>query len=194
MSQMNSVRYTSVAIALHWLIAFLIIAQVAGGLYMHNLETSAFKFSLYQWHKTIGLLILVLSFVRLGWRLTHPAPALPAGMTGWEKFAAKTTHVGFYLLMIATPMAGWVMVSASRANIPTRLFDTDLTWPHLPFFAELDRGLKKTISDAASETHELLAFATIGLLILHIAAALKHHFLNRDDVLTRMLPFLKPRV
>jgi len=178
-------RYSSVAIALHWLIAFLIIGQAAAGLYMHNLPATTLKFELYQWHKSFGVTILFLSFLRLFWRLTHKPPALPGGMAAWERFAARVSHVGFYVLIIAVPIVGWAMVSASPKDVPTVLFGA-IAWPHMPGIPQ-GEGLE----DILKETHEYMAFTILGLLVLHVGAALKHHFVNRDGVLSRMLPFLK---
>ena len=185
---MASSRYTAVAIGLHWLIAALIVGLFAVGLYMHNLPLShPDKFWLYQTHKSFGITVLLLSLVRLGWRLTHPAPRLPENMAAWERALARGTHVAFYILIIAIPLAGWAMVSASVFNIETKLFGV-VPWPHLPVLSTLEN--KKPVEEALKEVHEYLAFAAIGLLVLHAAAALKHHFVNRDDVLTRMIPFL----
>ena len=180
-------RYTTVAVTLHWLIAILIIGQLAGGLYMHNLPATTWKFELYQWHKSFGILVLLLSLARLGWRLTHKAPALPGGMKSWEKLAARFTHVAFYFLIIAVPLAGWLMVSASPYDLPTVLFKL-IPWPHVPGIPQ-DAALEGIFK----ELHEYMAFAIIGLLVLHVGAALKHHFINRDGVLTRMVPILSKK-
>lgn len=177
--------YHAVAIALHWIIAILIIGQIAGGLYMHQLPATTLKFELYQWHKSFGILVLLLSLARLGWRLTHPAPALPVEMPRWEKLVARFTHVAFYCLMIGIPLVGWLIVSASPYDLPTVLFKL-VPWPHLP-------GIPKSegLEDLFAQIHEILAFATIGLIVLHAGAALKHHFYNRDEILTRMVPVLR---
>lgn len=180
-------RYTKVAVTLHWLIALLIIGQLAGGIYMHNLPATTWKFELYQWHKSFGIMVLLLSLARLGWRLTHRAPALPDGMKGWEKVAARITHVAFYALIIAVPLAGWLMVSASPYDLPTVLFKL-IPWPHVPGIPQ-DAALEGLFK----EVHEIMAFAIIGLLVLHVGAALKHHFINRDAVLTRMIPILSKK-
>lgn len=185
-------RYTSVAISLHWLIAILILAQIAGGLFMVGIPDAraSEKFQIYQLHKSFGLTILLLSLVRLAWRFTHKAPPLPAAMAGWEKLAARATHVLFYVLMIGTPLLGWAFVSAAPFDVPTYVFGV-IPWPHMPFFdGAADR---KALSEGIAELHELAAFSVLGLFVLHVAAALKHHFVNRDDVLARMIPFIRPR-
>lgn len=183
----QSLKYSRVAIGLHWLIALLIIGQIAGGIVMHNMDPTSLKFSLYQWHKSFGILILGLSLLRLIWRLTHKAPSLPKGMKPLEVLAAKFTHIVFYALMIGIPLSGWAMVSASETGIDTVLFKF-IPWPDMPGIANSE-ALETRLKDA----HEILAKATIALIILHIGAALKHHFVNKDTVLSRMLPLVKPK-
>lgn len=183
---MQRARYNSVAIALHWAIALLIVGQIAGGLYMHELpNSSALKFPLYQLHKSFGLSILVLTFFRLGWRLTHKVPALPAALPGWQKFIARATHWAFYALLVLTPLAGWAMVSVSPKEIPTVWFGL-FEVPHLPFFDGVaERGAAEGV---IAERHEFLAFTILFLLALHAAAALKHGIFDRDGVLKSMAP------
>ncbi|MEM9616484.1 MAG: cytochrome b/b6 domain-containing protein [Pseudomonadota bacterium] len=183
---MEDTRYTSIAVALHWAIAILILGQIAGGFYMHNLpNTSSIKFDLYQLHKSFGLSILLLTFIRFGWRLMNRPPALPVAMPGWQKAAARVTHWGFYALMVFTPLAGWAMVSVSPTDIPTRLFGV-LPVPHLPFLDGVtDRAASE---DMLKETHEVLAKGILLLLALHIGAAIKHSIVDRDRVLASMLP------
>lgn len=186
---METKRYTSIAIILHWVIAAAIIYQLWLGLAMPHGDEVATRaeFEMIQLHKSVGVTILLLSLARLGWRLTHRPPALPAAMAGWEKLAARATHWAFYGLMIGTPLVGWAMVSASPLGVDTVLFDI-LPWPHLPGFEGLED--KAAAAEALAEIHEYLAFSMIGLLALHVAAALKHQFVNRDGVLGRMIPFL----
>jgi cytochrome b561 len=183
--------YSRVAITLHWLIALLIIGNFVGGLLMEDLlkpdATAAQKqlgFTIVQLHKSFGLTVLVLSLARLALRLTAGAPPLPAHMTSIERLLAKVTHVGFYAIMILVPLSGWVMVSASPLGFPTMYFGL-FEWPHLPV------ATSAATSGAASEAHEVMAFIGVGLFVLHVGGALKHHFLDRDDVLARMLPFLR---
>lgn len=179
-------RYTAIAITLHWAIAVLILGNVAGGLFMHNLPNSSpIKFDLYQLHKSFGLSILLLSVVRLGWRLTHKAPPLPSGTPGWQKLGARAAHWAFYGLMLSIPLVGWAMVSVSPLDIPTYFFGV-IPVPHLPFFAGVaDRA---GWEDILAETHEYLAFGLLGLLALHVGAALKHHFIDKDNVVKSMAP------
>jgi cytochrome b561 len=187
-------RYTNVAVVLHWLIAFMVIGQLAGGFYMHNLsdEQASLKFQLFQLHKSFGVTVLMLTLVRIGWRLTHKPPALPEAMPAWEKLAARGAHAGFYVLLLALPLVGWAVVSASPLadSVQTYLFGV-VHWPHLPFFTEV--ADRKELAHDIAEIHELLAFAMIGLMGLHVAAALKHQFVNKDEVLGHMLPFARKR-
>lgn len=182
-------RYTSIAITLHWLIAVAILTQLTAGLWMTTAikepHTRAFAFQVYQWHKALGLTVLVLSIARLLWRLTHAAPPLPDGMTAFERFGAHATHWGFYLLMLGMPLLGWAMVSASPLGLPTIVFGL-FEWPHIPWLAALDD--KKPLEDAFKFAHRTGAYVMLGLVALHVGAALKHHFIDRDEVLARMLP------
>ncbi len=179
-----SARYSKIALLLHWLIALMIIGLILFGLLMTNPDMPN-RFALYQLHKSMGISVLILSCLRLLWRLTHKPPALPEGMKGWEICAAKFTHIAFYVIMIGMPLLGWAMVSASPLGIPTRLFDI-VPWPHMP---GIPRG--KELEDVLKFLHGNIGKATIGLIALHIGAALKHHLVNKDDVLTRMLPFVR---
>jgi cytochrome b561 len=177
-------RYSAVAITLHWLIAAAIVTLVVIGIVMTGLPDTelALKFSLYQWHKSIGVTVLLLSLLRLAWRLTHRPPPLPETLKPWEKIAARVTHIGFYVLIIVIPLLGWAMVSASPYNIPTVLYG-EIPWPHLP--------VPKAGFEAFKTAHVWLAFGAVGLLALHVAAALKHHYILKDEVLARMLPLLR---
>lgn len=185
----SETRYGAVAMTLHWLIAAMILGLVAVGFIMGDLENSdPNKFKLYQLHKSFGLTVLALSVLRLLWRLVNPLPPLPGDLKAWERLLARATHVVFYALMIGTPLVGWAMVSASPFNIPTRFFG-QFEVPHLPYFATAPE--KADLAESLAEVHEMLAFGILGLLALHVGAALKHHFILKDSVLVRMLPFTK---
>lgn len=182
-------RYSHAAIALHWLVALMLIGNFAGGLFMEGLlapeatsEQKKLGFQIVQLHKSSGLA----SLMRLALRLLQGTPPYPAHMTPLERTLAKTTVRVFYSLMILIPLTGWVMVSASPLGFPTIWFGL-FEWPHLPI------ETSKATSSAASDMHELLGLAGAGLLALHVAGALKHHFLDRDDVLARMLPLVRRR-
>jgi cytochrome b561 len=179
-------RYTGVAITLHWVIALGILAQIVMGLAMTHLALPiGLKFQLYQLHKSIGVTILLAVALRLLWRLFHRPPALPAAMPSWEKQAATVTHIGLYAFMFALPLTGWALVSASPYNIPTVLFGV-IPWPDLPILSTL--ADKHAAAAVLTFIHSRLAYILIGLLGLHIAAALRHHFLLHDNILRRILP------
>lgn len=179
-------RYTSVAIALHWIIAAVIIAQVFGGLAMGNFPDGPLKFAAYQWHKTLGLLVLFLSLSRLAWRVLNPPPAEPP-MPAWQSAVSQITHTVFYALMIAIPLTGWALVSLSPREVPTLVFNA-VPWPHLAGLADLSTAAKSQWVEVAHGAHTALAFATMGLLALHVGAALKHQFIDKDNLLARMVP------
>ena len=189
-------RYSAVAIVLHWLIAAAIVFQVMLAWRMDG-PFSPQKFALTQLHKSVGITILALSLLRLGWRLANPPPPMPATMSGWERALARLTHVGFYVIMIGMPLTGWIMVSASRLRIPTLLYGK-IPWPDLPGVAGGSRELWSNVGHAG---HEWLSWGVYGLLALHVAGAFKHQLFSRDDpVLARMAPgaksgrWLEPRL
>ncbi len=185
-------RYSTGAIALHWIIAALVFANIVIGLRFDGMHGLA-KFSALQWHKSFGITVLLLTLGRLGWRLAHPAPPYPDDMPAWEKAAARATHWSFYALMLALPLTGWMMVSASPTNIPTVLYKV-IPWPHIGPIHALPMATRKGLEGQLADIHDLLAWGAILLIVLHVAAALKHQFWDRDEVLWRMLPFkaLKP--
>ncbi|GGB42230.1 cytochrome b561 [Roseibium aquae] len=177
--------YGRVAILFHWSMALLVLGMLAGGLYMTRLPiTDPFTFQVYQLHKSIGFVILTMVVLRLGWRLANPAPQLPGGMKPWERWAAHLGHTGLYAVMILMPLSGWLMVSASPWNIPTVVFNV-LNVPHLPVPAFL--GSKEEAEGLFKSAHFYLGWLAIALVVTHVGAALKHHFIERDSTLRRML-------
>lgn len=183
-------RYSAVAMLLHWLIAALLFANIWYGWRMGQLKGLA-RYELFQLHKSIGISVLILSLVRLGWRLVAAPPPLPTSMTRFERIAAGATHWLLYGLMIVLPLTGWVIVSASPYNLPTVLFRIDsLRWPHLALIHDLPIVTRKLIEDQVGDIHEWLAWSLLALAALHIAAAIKHLVWDRDDVAARMVPFL----
>ncbi len=184
----SSERYTSVAITLHWLIAIAIVGMILGGWYMSDLPDGApGQYFLYQMHKSIGITILLLTVARIIWRLMNPPPALPEDMNGLEKTGSHLVHLGFYGLMIAMPLTGWLYSSVSiKLDVPTVLYGV-LSWPDVPFV----EGLKtESASGIVNFIHSKLAWLAIGMLGLHVAGALKHEFSAEDGVLKRMIPGL----
>jgi cytochrome b561 len=181
-------RYSIVAIALHWLIALLILANIVLAWTFQNMPKGLTAFQLIQLHKSLGITVLLLSVVRLGWRLANPPPAAPP-MPRWQHLASQVAHWAFYAIMIGMPLSGWVMVSASKLGLPTLLYGV-IPWPHIPFIHDLPPTAKKAWDDGADNVHSALAWVAYVLIPLHVAAALKHQFYDRDDLLARMVPFL----
>jgi len=163
----------------HWAMAALIFAQIALGLAAVSWHVSPTKLNLFVWHKSTGMLILALLALRLLWRLSSRVPALPAEMAAWERMGAHLSHFLLYALMIALPLTGWVIASAS--NVPFRIF---WTLP-LPAIAAPD----KAVADLFASVHGWLVALLAAVLFAHIGAALRHHYVKRDSVLTRMLPW-----
>ena len=186
-------RYGTVAMLFHWAIAALLIANISLGLYFADLPSSPWKGELAQWHKSIGLTVLVLSLLRVTWRLTHTVPPLPMDMFWGLRAAARATHYLFYFLIVAIPLSGWIMVSASATGRPTVYFHM-FNWPHIWFMADLARQQKVGLHDTLENVHNFLAWSAIVLIPLHVAAALYHQFIRRDDLLLRMLPYRRARL
>ena len=177
MSTPSIPRYTTTAIALHWLLAVGIVATFIVGLYMVGLPLSPLSLKLYNWHKWAGIVILALSAWRLLWRATHrPPDHVP--MTRWQRLAARTTHNLLYLLFFAVPLSGWAYSSA--AGFPIVVFGV----LPLPDFVPVD----KLLAEAIKPWHERLAWGMAILVAAHTVAAFKHHYINRDALLARMWP------
>lgn len=177
-----STAYTSTAIALHWLIAALIVGAFALGWTMTRIPgITPDKLRFYSWHKWIGVTVLALALLRIVWRATHRAPPLPAGMSAWQRGAAHAVHVALYLLMIAIPVSGYLYSSA--ANVPV----VYLGLVPLPTVIGPDPVLKAWFK----AIHIALDYGLFALVAGHAAAAVKHHWIDRDGLLGRMLPFLK---
>jgi cytochrome b561 len=175
--------YTRTAIALHWLAGALILGNLAFGLYMTDLPLSPAKLRYYSWHKWVGVTIFLVSAARLLWRLTHRPPSPPEAMPRWQRRAASVSHALLYVLFFAAPITGWLFSSA--AGFPT----VYLGLVQLPDLVDKSREL----ADILQVIHRGLTWSLGTLALVHAAAAFKHHLIDRDDVLVRMLPFLKPR-
>ncbi len=173
-----STHYSTTAKALHWGIAVLIFGMLGLGFYMTGLDLSPTKLQLYSWHKWAGVTVFMLVVLRLAWRVTHQPPALPAHMSALERFAAHAGHHRLNALMLAIPLSGWLMSSAK--GFQTVWFGV-LPLPDL-------LAKDKALGDLLQTVHVSLNFALIAVLLAHVGAALKHHLIDKDDVLTRMLP------
>jgi cytochrome b561 len=176
----TTVRWGSVAQFLHWLIVALIITQVTLALTADELHGMA-KLAMLARHKSVGITILMLATVRLVWRLANPTPPLPSTLKPYERFLANFTHAALYVLIFALPITGWIMSSAR--GFPVSWFSLF----QLPDLVAKNRPLY----EAMQETHEALALTLGAVATLHLLAALKHHFVLKDTVLRRMLPFSK---
>ena len=181
----TTARYNGFSIALHWILALSLGLMFGVGLYMADLPFSPQRLKLYNWHKWAGVTILALSLIRLLWRFTHRPPALPRtvirAMPGWQLRTYHATHGLLYLLFFVVPLVGWVYTSAAGFSV---------VWfgvLPLPDFVAPDKGLAALIKP----WHGYFAFALAGLVALHVAAALKHHWIDRDGLLKRMLPRLR---
>jgi cytochrome b561 len=170
-------RYTAPAIALHWLLALLLLGSFAMGVYMADLPVSPTRLKLYNWHKWAGATILALSLLRLVWRLTHRPPPDPA-MPAWQARMAHGTHWALYALFFVVPLVGWAYSSA--AGYPLVWFGV----LPLPDFVPVDKAL----AEAIKPWHERSAMLMAALVLLHVAGALKHQFIDRDGLIDRMRP------
>ena len=175
-------RYTRVAIAFHWTIAVLIIVNLALGL-LHEQFAQPIRSEMIDLHKPIGILVLLLSIGRLGWRLANPAPPLPAETPAWEKGLAHLVHWTLYAFMIVMPLTGWWFTSAGERKYPISAFGL-FQIPYLPVHVG---------GGATHQAHVVLGWAMLVLVLFHIAAALRHQWVKRDVVLDRMLPGMAPR-
>jgi cytochrome b561 len=173
----SSGRYTRTAMALHWLLALMIVVSFCVGLYMHNLPLSPTRLKLYNWHKWAGITILSLSALRLLWRLAHRPPA-DLAMPVWQARAAHGVHAALYALFFAVPLVGWAYSSA--AGFPIVVFGI----LPLPDFVAPDKAL----ADLIKPWHGTLAWALALLVAAHVGAALKHQFIDRDGLIDRMRP------
>ena len=171
-------KYTPIAIALHWLMALAIIGMFTLGFYMADLPLSPNKLKLFSWHKWAGISIFLLAIVRLGWRVAYRPPRLPEHMGRAEQLIARAGHRLLYVLMFAIPLSGWLMSSAK--GVQTVYFGV----LPIPDLLEKNKELGDLLQTVHWGLNLLLAVTVIG----HVAAALKHHFVDKDDVLIRMLP------
>lgn len=176
----GSVRYSAPAIILHWLIALLMCCGFGLGLYMVELRFSPQKLTLYSYHKWIGVTVFTLALLRLLWRFTHRPPSLPASVAPWQQAASGAIHLLLYLLMLGIPLSGWLYSSAT--GVPT--VPLGIAALQLPDLVVRDRDLAVSLKFV----HLALNYSLAGLVVLHVGAALKHQFFDRDGIMLRMLP------
>lgn len=182
---MEYAHYTKIAVILHWAIALMMIGLIVMG-FTFDLMPKVWKPTAYMLHKSFGMTVLVLTLVRIWWRLKHPVPAMPAGIKPLEVRAGRTAHALFYVLMLALPLTGWAMSSA-YGKYPTVYFGL-FEIPHIPFPDEM----KKAISKNTNEAHEILGtLIAPALIALHVLGALKHQLIDKLPFIQRMLPVCK---
>lgn len=174
----EAARYTPTAIALHWLVALLVLANLAFGLYLVGLPLSPQKLRYFSWHKWIGVTVFVLATARVLWRLRHAPPELPASMPRWERRLANASHAMLYVLLFAAPLSGWLFSSA--AGFQTVYLGV------LPIPDLLAKN--REVADVLRIVHHWVNYTMAAIVTLHVAAALKHRMVDRDQVLARMLP------
>ncbi|MFT4053017.1 MAG: cytochrome b/b6 domain-containing protein [Novosphingobium sp.] len=178
----DTARYSRTAMALHWAGALAVAANLAAGYWMEGRPRGPEKMDAFQLHMSLGMMVLLLSLVRAGWRLVSPPPPLPASVSPAQRSLLHAVHAGFYALLVLLPMSGWVIASASPLDLPKHWFGL-FPWPDLPL--ETSRPTAR----AAAGAHGLLVKALWALLALHLAGALRH-IVTRDGLAARMIPFL----
>lgn len=169
-------RYTRTAVVLHWLVALLIFVGFPLGVYMHELPLSPDKLRLYSYHKWIGITVLMLASVRVMWRLTHTPPPLTLDLPAWQHRASQIVHGLLYVLLLAIPLSGWLMSSAK--GFQTVWFGV------LPLPDLVDKN--RELGELLENVHKMLNFTLLLLVVAHVGAALKHHFIEREPFLQRM--------
>jgi cytochrome b561 len=188
-------RHAWGVILLHWLIAAAVVVQVMLAWRMEARGSGGAVtpeiFNVSQLHKSIGITILLLTVMRLAWRLANPPPPLPLALIPWERSLARITHVGFYVALIAMPLTGWLMLSTGRFNLPTMLYGV-ARWPDLPVLPQLPPPAKRMWHEVFKSAHVAFALALLGLLGLHVAGVLKHQLRRDEPVLARMAPGAQP--
>jgi cytochrome b561 len=184
-------KYSPIAMVLHWLIAVLIIINVALGLSANYWLADDQVRPVIDLHKSIGITVLGLVLLRILWRMSHRPPPLPASFPSWERVAAHGAHFLLYLLMIGLPLSGWAHDSAwvAAASHPMKLFGL-FTWPRIGFLMNLDPAVKESLHlhDRLGTLHTWFGYALYALLAMHIGGALKHEWIDRKSVLKRMIP------
>ncbi len=188
--------------ALHWLIALCVIAMIPMGLWMSDAinrpDSQQTAYRVFQLHKSIGFTILALTLARLAWRLMHPVPPFPGSMKSWEKFTARAVHAAFYAILILMPLSGWIYVSTGWSATTDRPLEVATSYfgffsiPHLEFVANAPEDARRGVAFGMLGIHSLIAWGTVALFLLHVGAALKHQFVDRDGVMGSMVPWLRP--
>ena len=184
-----STRYTHTAVILHWLVAVLIVINVALALTV-DLFPDALVRPVVDLHKSIGITVLGLVILRLLWRISHRPPDFPPSYPRWERFAAHLGHGILYILILCVPISGWMHDSAwtEATSHPMSLFWL-VPWPRLWFLTNLDPATKDVLHDQLGAVHRWFGYGLYTLFALHIIGALKHQFIDKEPELQRMLPW-----
>ncbi|WP_210252978.1 cytochrome b [Beijerinckia sp. L45] len=183
-----SARYTGIAMILHWIVAILLIVNVALGLSADYIPDGYVR-PVIDLHKSIGITVLGLVILRILWRLSHKPPAMPKTYAPWERFAAHAAHGALYLVILALPVSGWMHDSAWKgaATHPILLYGV-IPWPRIGWIENVEPHHKEVLHSVFFAAHAYAAYALYALLALHIIGALKHQFWDREPELQRMLP------
>ncbi|MBI1363756.1 MAG: cytochrome b [Proteobacteria bacterium] len=178
---MTPKRYHAAVVTLHWVMAAAFLLMLASGLGMvHYPMAKSLQFNMYQWHKSLGVLLLIAAGLRLALRLLTAIPPLPDDMPRVEKKAAKVGHLALYLWMLALPLSGWLMVSSSPYGLPTIVFGW-FEWPHIGWVIQ-----NEAVNKFSREGHQVLAYLFMALIAGHIAAVIKHAWVERHNLLPRI--------
>jgi len=188
MTEYAPTRYTAVAMTLHWVIAVMIGINLVLVWFADKWPEGWVRPAI-DTHKSIGITVLGLAILRLLWRFANPAPPLPADYPRWEKYAAHAAHIALYVLIFAIPLSGWLHDSAWKdgPTHPMKLFWL-VPWPRIPQIAHMPATPKEHFHDALYAVHKYLAYVLYGLFVLHVGAALKHQWIDKEPELQRMLP------
>lgn len=181
---MSGARYSTVAIALHWLLALLVLTQIYVGWTFGDMPRGPERGEWFAWHKTLGVTILLLTVVRLGWRIANPPPPFPAEMPAWQKLSANVVHWAFYAVILGLALTGWAAIStggAAQTSATTELV-AGIPWPFIP-------GLPRDWHEPFEIGHDALVKVTYALLAAHVGAALYHQFIEKSPTANRMPPF-----
>ncbi len=174
-------KYNKIAIILHWVMAICIIAMIAVGYVMVNVDLpKMLQFELYQYHKSLGVCLLLAFFLRLLVRIISAKPKLPDAMKPYEKIAAKLGHLLLYILMFVMPFSGWLLISSSPYGLPTIVFGA-FEFPHFPNIAG-----NHDVHELSENAHEIMAYVFAAIILLHIAAVVKHYLIDHENLLPRM--------
>jgi len=185
----SPLRYSTVAIALHWAIAAALVVQIVLGWRIGDAD-GATRSAILQLHKTVGVAILLLTLARFAWRRLNPPPAMDSSLTPLEKLASHWVHVGFYSALLALPLTGWALVSAQR--IGAMKLVGGVRWPDFPLITRLPGPVQDLLADLTDKAHTALVWVMFALLALHVLGALKHHFVSKDATVSRMAPGTTP--